>query len=153
LGILASWNRLCEKDPNNNHDKEIKKNYKDKRPMADRRADFFMNLGDGKNGILNSIENLKRILYPEFKDNILIVDYDNLTQNTLNAVEEVYNFLGIEKFDHNFNKISNPNPHQDAWGIKDHHKVRPTIQREDNDYSKIFSKDTIKKYSGLEFWK
>jgi hypothetical protein len=153
LGILASWNRLCEKDPNNNHDKEIRKNYKDKRPMADRRAEFFMTLGDEKNGILNGIENLKRILYPEFKDNILLVDYDDLTQDTLNTIDQIYNFLGIEKFDHDFNNISNPNLHKDTWGIKDHHKVKPTIQREEDDYSKIFSKDTIKKYSGLEFWK
>ena len=153
LGILASWNRLCKKDPKNNYDKEIKKDYKDKRPMADRRADYFMKMGDEKNGILEGIENMKRVLHPEFKDNILLVDYDDLTQETGETIDSIYNFLGIEKFNHDFNNITNPNPHTDHWGIKDHHKVKSTIVREDSDYSKIFSPETIKKYSGLEFWK
>lgn len=154
LGILASWNRLCEKDKHNEYDKEILKNYKDKRPMADRRAQFFMEKGNSEeNGILQGIENLKRILYPQFKDNILLVDYDDLTQNTVDSIAKVYDFLEIEHFDHTFDNLSTPHQYTDTWGVKDHHKVKSTIIREDNDYSKIFSQDIIKKYSGMEFWK
>jgi hypothetical protein len=153
LGILASWNRLCEKDKNNSYDKEILKNYKDKRPMADRRADHFFNLGDNKEGLMHSLENLKRVLYPEFKDNIMLVEYDDLTLKTEDTINNIYDFLGIDKFVHNYNQIPTSSQYTDHWGIKDHHKVKPTIQREEDDYSKIFSKDTIKKYSGLEFWK
>lgn len=153
LGILASWNRLCEKDKNNRYDKEILKNYKDKRQMADRRADHFFNLGGNEFGLMDSLENLKRVLYPEFKDNIMLVEYDNLTLKTEDTINDIYNFLGIEKFSHNYSQISTSNQYTDHWGIKDHHKVKPTIQREEYDYSKIFSKDTIRKYSGLEFWK
>lgn len=154
LGILASWNRLCEKDPNNAYDKEILKRFKDKRPMADKRADFFFDLsGDGEHSIQTSIDNLKRILYPQFKDNILLVEYDDLTLNTDKTLEKIYNFLGIEKFDHYYDGIKSSDKYTDHWGIKNHHKVKDTIQRENDDYSKIFSSDTIKKYSGLEFWK
>lgn len=154
LGIFASWNRLCEKDKNNLYDKEILKNYKDKRPIADRRADHFFNVGSSaKSGLEDSLKNLKRVLYPEFKDKIMLVEYDDLTLNTEDTISNIYNFLGIEKFAHNYSQISTSDKYTDHWGIKDHHKVKPTIQREEYDYSKIFSKDTIKKYSGLEFWK
>ena len=153
LGVLASWNRLCEKDKNNAYDKEILKNYKDKRPMADRRADHFFNMGGAESGLKESLENLKRVLYPEFQDKIMLVEYDDLTLNTEETINYVYSFLGIERFAHDYKQIPTSNKYTDHWGIKDHHKVKPTIQRENDDYSKIFSKDTIKKYSGLEFWK
>lgn len=152
LGILASWNRLCEKDINNIYDKEILKNYKDNRSMNDRRADYFFNL-IGNNGIVESLQNLKRFLNPDFKDKVMLVDYDNLTLQTEKTIDTVYNFLGIEKFNHYYGNIFTSDKYTDAWGIKDHHKVKPTIERENDDYSKIFSQETIKKYSGLEFWR
>jgi len=154
LGILASWNRLCEKDPNNAYDKEIKRNFRDKRLMADRRAQYFMELGKDENGgIAHNIENHKRVLYPEFKDNILLVDYDYLTLNTEDTMNEIYAFLDIPSFKHSFTELDTPHKFNDTWGIKDHHKVKSTIKREEYVYSDIFSADTIKKYSGLEFWK
>jgi hypothetical protein len=153
LGILASWNRLCENDPKNRYDKEIKKDYKNKMPMPDRRAQYFMGMGDEENGILNGLENLKRSLYPEFKDNILLIDYDDLTKNTAESILKVYDFLEIEHFDHTFENLSTPHEYSDTWGVKNHHKVKTSIKREDYDYTKIFSSETIRKYSGLEFWK
>jgi hypothetical protein len=41
----------------------------------------------------------------------------------------------------------------DHWGVKDHHKVKNTVKREDYVLENIFSSSIIKKYSGLEFWK
>jgi sulfotransferase len=153
LGILSSWNRLCENDPNNQYDNDIRKKYKDKTSMADKRARFFMELGDEENGILKGIENLKRVLYPEFKDNILLVDYDDLTNDTETSIRKIYEFLQIEHYTHTYTELSTPHKYEDFWGVKNHHVVKSTIAREDYDYSKIFSPETIKKYSGLEFWK
>ena len=153
LGILASWNRLCEKDPKNDYDKEIKKDYKNKMPMPDRRAQHFMEIRNEESGILKGIEGLKRSLYSQFKDNILLVDYDDLTKNTAESISKVYDFLEIEHFDHTFENLSTPHEYNDTWGVKDHHKVKDSIRREDYDYTKIFSPETIRKYSGLEFWK
>jgi hypothetical protein len=153
LGILASWNRLCENDPNNEYDKTIYKKYRDKSLMADKRARYFMELGDEENGILKGIENLKRVLYPEFKDNILLVDYDDLTKDTESTIGKVYDFLEIPNYTHAYKSLSTPHKYEDTWGVKDHHKVKSTIKREEYDYSKIFSPATIKQYSGLEFWR
>lgn len=153
LGILASWNRLCENDPNNKYDKAISIKYRDKSSIADKRARYFMELGNKENGILKGIENLKRVLYPEFKDNILLVDYDDLTKNTEVTIGKVYDFLEIPNYAHTYTSLATPHKYEDIWGAKDHHKVKTTIKREEYDYSSIFSPATIKQYSGLEFWR
>jgi sulfotransferase len=153
LEILASWNKLCEKDKNNEYDKLIIKGDKSKRSMADKRADFFMNLGEEGNAITNSLENLKRVLYPQFKDNILLVEYNDIVFNTKETIENIYNFLEIEKFDHTFNSLKTTHKYNDIWGVKGHHDIKPEIKKEDYDLPKLFSKHIIDKYSGLEFWK
>ena len=154
MDILASWNRLCEADPNNEYDKTIIKGDKSKRAIADKRADFFMNMNNEEmTGILNGIENLKRILYPQFKDNIMLVDYDDLMSDTPGTIKKVYDFLGIEHFDHTFENMKTTHEYKDIWGVKGHHEIKPTIQKEEYDLESIFSKQTIEKYSGLEFWK
>jgi len=152
LGILASWNKLCENDPNNKYDKAIDIKYRDKSSISDKRARYFMETGDEENEILKGIENLKRVLYPEFKDNILLVDYDDLTKDTENTINRVYDFLEIPEYAHTYNSLSTPHQYEDIWGAKNHHKVKQTIMREDYDYEKIFSLAIIKQYSGLEFW-
>lgn len=154
LEILASWNRLCENDKNNQYDNIIRQHDKTNRKMPDRRADFFMNVQDEEQkGILNGIENMKRILYPQFKDSIMLVEYNDLTSNTEETVDSVYNFLGIEKYSHDFSNITNPHEYNDIWGVKNHHTIKSKIKKQEYDFEKLFSSDTIKKYSGLEFWK
>jgi len=156
LEILASWNRLCENDPKNAYDIEIKRTDKTKLPMADKRANYFMRIGtDGDNpgGILNSIENMKRVLYPQFKDNIMLVDYEVLMQDTKWTIDAIYDFLEIKRYDHDLDNLSTPHAYNDTWGIKGHHEVKPSIKQEQYDLEKIFLPETIKRYSGLEFWR
>jgi hypothetical protein len=156
LEILASWNRLCEKDPKNNYDVEIKKTDRTKLPMADKRANYFMRIGtdgDTPSGILNSIENMKRVLYPQFKDNIMLVDYGILMQDTKWTIDAIYDFLEIEHYESDLDNLSTPHTYNDTWGVKDHHTVKSSIKQEKYDLEKIFLPETIKKYSGLEFWR
>lgn len=153
MDILASWNRLCENDPNNRYDPGILQKDRTNRPMADKRADYFMNIGDAENSIRNGIENMKRVLHPQFKDNIMLVDYDDLTIDTENAVGKVYDFLEIERYSHDYDNLITPHNYTDHWGVKNHHKVKSSIKRENYIIEDIFSPSTIKKYSGLEFWK
>lgn len=150
LGILASWNDLCNKDSNNTYDKEIHKQYKDKRSIADKRAQYFMTLAEG---LEHSIGLLKRILYPQFKDQILLVDYNDLTLKTSETIDSIYKFLDIPTFEHTYEGLTTPHKYNDTWGVKNHHVVKSAITRSEYVYSNIFSADTINKYSGLEFWK
>lgn len=156
LEILASWNRLCENDKDNRYDKEILEQDKTDRKMADKRADRFMNF-IGSVGDINvkstAIENLKRVLYPEFKDNILLVEYDDIVGSPIETVNKVYDFLGIDRYSHDLSNIKSDGNYTDAWGIKGHHKLKSELVKEEYDLTSIFSSDTIARYSGMEFWK
>lgn len=153
MDILSSWNRLCNNDLNNKYDKEILIKDKTNRPMADKRADYFMTIGGAENGMYNDFENIKKFSHPSFKNNILLVDYDNLVTDTKNTINKVYDFLNIERYNHNYDNISNVHNHTDGWGIKNHHSVKKIVEKENYIWDDIFSPSTIKKYSGLEFWK
>lgn len=153
LDILASWNKLCENDKSNTYDKEILKVIKNKKPMADKRAQYFMEHVGSENGLRSSLHNMTRAMYPEFKDKILFVDYDDLVSDTNAQLARVYNFLGIDYFESDLNNLQATHEYKDAWGVKDHHKVKPTISKEEYIYDDIFLPSTIKEYSGLEFWK
>ena len=153
LAILASWNKLCEKDNNNLFDKDVLKEQRGGIPMADKRARYFMSLGDGEGTILNAIQYMQRILMPEFKDKILLVEYDDLVGNTSDTINKIYDFLEIKHFNHTYNSLSTPHEYNDIWGAKNHHKIKETITYDEYDYTKIFIPDTIKRYSNLEFWR
>jgi hypothetical protein len=153
MEILASWNRLCDSDPQNKYDIEINKIDKTKRNLSDKRADYFMTVGNSENGIVGSIKNIKNFLYSELKENIMLVDYDDLTINTKQTINKIYEFLNISYFELDLLNLSTPHIYTDSWGIKNHHKVKGTIQKENYELSNIFSPSIIKKYSGLEFWK
>lgn len=153
LDILASWDRLCKNDHQNKYDPEILKNNKSKISMSDKRAEYFMEIGGNENGIKNSLHNMTRVLHPEFKDSIMLVDYDNLTAEPEETIKSIYRFLDIPEFNHDFNNLSTPHEYTDHWGVKNHHKVKSRIQKEEYNLEEIFSPFIIERYSGLEFWK
>lgn len=67
-----------------------------------------------------------------FRENIHIVNYDDLIDQPQNTMNEVYNFLEIDSFDHDFNNIPetlNEDKDLNGWGIKDLHKIRSKLER------------------------
>jgi len=130
LETFASWHRVS----NSNQ-------------TPDEIASFF------QQDFFNGISNMKRIISDGKSDSILIIEYNDIVENTEKTINDVYNFLEITKFSHDFLNILNPHKYNDASGIKGQHFVRPQIHKETYDLEKMFSSDTIKKYSGLEFWK
>ncbi len=149
MHILASWNKLLSDDANNEFDKKIIEKDETDRRIEDKRADYIMQETD----IYNFIEGMKRSTHPNFKNEIFFIDYNDLVENTEKTISSIYEFLNIEKYVHDFNFFSTPHNHTDHWGIKDHHKVKEKLIKDNYDIEKIFSKETIEKYSGMEFWK
>jgi hypothetical protein len=68
---------------------------------------------------------------------------------------EIYNFLEIKPFKHDFDNIYDTFniPSESVIGIYDLYKVHSKLEKEPIDSGKILLSETIKKYSGLEFWK
>lgn len=148
MHMIASWNRMCEEDAENRHDKDMVKVDRSNRSMPDKRADFFMN----GNRVFEKIDGINVALH-NVPENILLVDYDKLIEDPKDTINTICGFLGISEYNHNFTKLSTPHQYNDYWGVKNQHVVKDSIDRQNYNLEEIFSKETIEKYSNLEFWK
>jgi len=98
--------------------------------------------------------NIKKIIdsTPKYFNQILFCRYEDLVYNPKKEIEKIYNFLNIDKFEHDFNNVVQKsyydNPYQ-PWGI---HKIQNEIKFENInslDYIKQSTKDYILQHN---FW-
>lgn len=63
-------------------------------------------------------------------DTYLLVDFDDLINDTHHELQRVYTFLGLDQFEHDLNNIVNHNQEDDAvYGLVGMHDVRKTISQ------------------------
>jgi hypothetical protein len=98
---------------------------------------------------------LSAALTSEFKDYFYLIEYDDLVSKPKKAMDKVYDFLGIETFDHNLEDIQRVEIENDlAYGLNPTmHEVRPQLSESKTDPAKVLTEYGLRKYSGLEFWR
>ena len=58
----------------------------------------------------------------------LFVEFNDLLADTQNQLNRIYQFLGMEQYQHDLNNIVTVNPENDeVYGLQGMHNVRPTI--------------------------
>ena len=78
----------------------------------------------------------------------LFIQYDDLLNNTKSTINKIYEFCGLESFEHDFNNIVNKHPENDeVYGMLGQHDIRPTINKRDLDVK--LSKEIIAKCKSL----
>lgn len=84
-----------------------------------------------------------------------IVEYDDLVENTENVMNEIYDFWGLERFDHSYENIENQYPENDIfqYNLDGMHTVGKVIKKTCKKPEEVLSKEIIEKYSGMEFWR
>ena len=83
-----------------------------------------------------------------------MVEYDDLINNPQETMNGIYDFLGIERYDHNFNHIENKHREsEDQWNLKDMHQVRSKLEKKSKRPEDVLSDYILNKYSNLEYWK
>lgn len=91
------------------------------------------------------------------KKNTLLLTYDQLTNFPQNTIEKIYNFLELEKYQHNFKNLKqiklNGTMYDDLVVGKKLHYVKPTLIKEKYEVSKYLPSSVICKYGNLDFWK
>lgn len=93
-------------------------------------------------------------LLKEHRDRVYVVWFDDLLNNPQQTLNGVYDFLGVDKFIHNFNNIKAVDKQDDitAFGIAGLHDVKKKLARPKTDPSEILSEYTIQKYkNALDF--
>ncbi|XQW84545.1 sulfotransferase [Thalassotalea piscium] len=94
---------------------------------------------------------LKEAYYGEYSDRLLLIDYDLLTQHPEKAIELVYQFLGEESYQHDFNNIEYDAGEFDAQlGVKGLHTVKSKVEFKPR--RSILPPDLFQTYSDMAFW-
>jgi len=156
IEILASFLKLIKENKNHHSfvDKEIEKNYSkiNIENLDDLRCEVLVEM-DG--GIRHQLYALQQCMDKSYKDFFHLVEYDNLIENTKGELGKIYDFLGLEYYAHDYEKINYKSKSKDTdyFGVPNLHKVRSKIFKTSPDPQNILSEKIIKKYSGLEFWR
>ena len=91
-------------------------------------------------------------------DKFHYVDYNDLITDPQGQLNEIYEFLGEEPFEHTFDNLSNEHREDDitTYGLGDMHEVHSKLEKTSSDPSKILPSSIIELYNSnkknLEFW-
>jgi sulfotransferase len=153
--ILASFIYMIYQNPQSLSfiDQEIqaRQEFNFYRPIDDIRCDHLMR---PKGLIDNALYGIAFSGLEENKEYFHIIEYEDLVNNTKKTIDGVYEFLGLESYNHDFTNIINVVPEDDrVYGLRGLHHVRSEISRREIKKEEILSPYVLNKYSGLEFWR
>lgn len=95
---------------------------------------------------------LREACWGPHADRLVIIDYDILVSRPAEVIDLLYDFIGEEKFAHDFDGVDYDAPAFDAaLGIDGLHRVRPKVAPEPR--KTILPPDVFEKYSKLAFWR
>ena len=95
---------------------------------------------------------LREACYSEFADRIVVVEYELLAQRPKAVFDLIYEFLGEERFEHDFENVAYDAPEFDAQlGLDGLHRVHPSVAPRPR--TTILPPDLFEKYSKLAFWR
>jgi sulfotransferase len=83
------------------------------------------------------------------------VEYQDLVKKPKETLNKIYEFLGEEPYDHQFDNLKNQNREGDmnTYGLTDMHEVRPELKSTSKDPKKVLSKKVLDKCEGMDFWR
>jgi len=116
------------------------------------RCDFIA----GPQGILGqSLQAMQEGINQGFADRMLFVEYKRLVEHPDKVLSEIYEFLGLPLYTHNFSDIKNNERENDVstYGLPDMHEVRKQISRAEINPKTVLSKYVLDRCGKLDFWR
>jgi len=114
----------------------------------------------GEGGIVyESLNAIMEGFTQNINEKMHFVDYNDLVDNPEKIMEGIYDFLGEEFYDHDFESISNIHREDDliTYGLSDMHEVRSKVKKTSPSPESILPEEIIDLYkenrTKLEFWK
>ncbi|GAB5403668.1 MAG: hypothetical protein Aurels2KO_18990 [Aureliella sp.] len=94
---------------------------------------------------------LREACYSEFAERLVLVDYDLLTARPADVMKLLYDFLGEEEFEHDFENVEYDAPEFDTQlGLEGLHRVHQTVAPRPR--QTILPPDLFDRYAQLSFW-
>lgn len=105
-------------------------------------------LGQSLNAILEGINQ-------GFGDRIHFVEYKDIVSNPKDTLKKLYDFLGEEYYNHQFNNLQNQNREEDmkTYGLADMHEVRSELKNTAPKPIDVLSSYVLEKCKGMDFWR
>lgn len=155
LDVLVSFDTIInasEDSKNNQMDQQAMAQTFGNQPLADRRAEFLMR---NDKDVSLSLNFMRYAAIPEYRHLFHFVEYDDFVNDPKKEIDKIYDFLEIKKYNHEFENIKDVSgiSEDSVVGIKNLHTIRPTVQKVSRKPEDVFLPETIKRYSGLEFWR
>lgn len=95
---------------------------------------------------------LREACYSEFADRLVIIEYDLFIKRPKEVFKLLYDFIGEDYFEHNFEAVEYDAPQFDQQlGLEGLHKVHKTVAPRPRDT--ILPPDLFEKYSQMAFWR
>ena len=92
------------------------------------------------------------------RDKMHFVDYNDLVDNPEKTMEDIYDFLGEEHYEHDFESLSNIHREDDlnTYGLGDMHEVHSKLEKTSSSPESVLPKEILDLYEqnkqSLEFW-
>lgn len=107
-------------------------------------------------GILGqSMDGLKKALSEGYRSNIHFVEYSDLVSNPKKTMEKIYDFIGEDYFNHDFENVENIHKENDAlvYGFTDMHEVRKSVKSIAPKPKEVLPESVLESIRGAEFWR
>ena len=99
-----------------------------------------------------SYSQLKESWAIKYKDCFLLVEYDDLIEQTQSILDSIYSFIGVSSFENTLQGISSIEP-EGNYGIPGLHSVYSTIKRSGIEVKDVLSEEQYSKFSNWDFWR
>lgn len=107
---------------------------------------------DSQGFLRKSYDAFKECYYGKYRDHLLVVEYDNLTQRPKETLETIYNFIDEPYFEHDFDNVEYQNDKYDYdLQTKGLHTVRSRVEYTEPNI--VLPPELMGKYSNWEFWR
>jgi sulfotransferase len=84
---------------------------------------------------------------------MLFLRFEDLTTNPGQALREVYAYLGVPEFEHDFARVAQVTHEDDeVFGIPGLHDIRPKVEPFQNDYLTVLGKETVMQIQNQHGW-
>jgi len=105
-------------------------------------------LGESLNAIITGIQE-------GFYHNMHFVEYKDLVSKPQETLNKIYEFLGEEPFEHNFENVENKFREQDmiTYGLNDMHEVRSEVKVTAPSPMEVLSPYILERCKGMDIWR
>jgi len=108
--------------------------------------------------VYESLNAVKEGLEQNMRDKMHFVDYNDMMNNPEQVMEDIYDFLGEEYYEHTFDGLSNIHRENDlnTYGLSDMHEVHSKLEKTSSSPESILPTEILDLYEqnkqSLEFW-